>query len=249
MKNYDKVIKFYKKRLEKEKINEDSNFTYSMRNHTGLYLKQRSQKSVIEIFNKNKIYLSEKNILDIGCGTGDWLRFFADIKGNSNKLVGIDISSHRIHMANLINPGIKFLKGDATKLPFSDNSFDLISQYFTFEHLLEDDDIARAVKEAERVLKDNGIFIWFDLLPIFGKNHNPTRGYSLDDVRKIFSKFEIIDYKYVFKTFSILSKKIPIAYRLPKISFCLTDLVQKIPIGRYDNLIVIMKKKDFKQVD
>lgn len=236
-----KLAVFYKKRLDSGEESENPNYIYGLRNPTGLYMKQRTQRIFIDMLNRNNLYLSDKKILDVGCGCGDWLRFFAEMRGNSQNLIGIDITSHRISRAGLVNPAIKFVAGDVTELPFPNNSFDIITQFFTFEHLLENSDLEKAAKEVSRVLKDQGIFIWFDLLP-FSHSSELTRGYALRDVEKLFSKFKLIDHQFVFKNFNIFHKKIDSVRKFPKYSFALTDLAQKIPFGKYDNLLVIMRK-------
>lgn len=238
----NKLVMFYKKRLDSGEGSENLNYIYGLRNPVGLYMKQRTQKIFIDTLNRNSLYLSNKKILDVGCGCGDWLRFFAEIRGCNQDLVGIDITSHRINRAKLANPGIEFIVGNATKLSFPDNSFDIVTQFFTFEHLLENSDLKKAAKEVSRVLKDQGIFIWFDLLPFSTCDSSLTRGYSLKNIKKLFPDFELVDYKFIFKNFNIFHKKIDSVRKFPKYSFILTDLAQKIPFGKYNNLLVIMRK-------
>ena len=53
-------------------------------------------------------------------------------------------------------PNIRFVCGDATQLPFPDNSFDAVTMFDVLEHIPDD---CRAVAEALRVLKPNGFLL------------------------------------------------------------------------------------------
>jgi len=74
-----------------------------------------AQKNVIK---KYLTVRDSEKILDIGCGTGEFSVFF-----KPENYTGIDIEPAYINYAKKNYQG-KFLLGDATRLPFSENSFD-----------------------------------------------------------------------------------------------------------------------------
>lgn len=102
---------------------------------------------------KNKI------ILEIGCGIGDFIITLKNIGSLHKACIGLDISFLNLTTAGeLIN---KFAKGsertaliqsDVFKLPFKDNSCDIVICAEVLEHL---DDIA-AMREIKRILKKGG---------------------------------------------------------------------------------------------
>ncbi len=94
--------------------------------------------------------LKSTSILDLGCGEGTRLSLISTEK---SKNFGIDISPKAISLAKKRYPHLNFLKGDIEKIPFPAESFDLVYSAFTFEHL---DNPEKVIKEALRVLKDNG---------------------------------------------------------------------------------------------
>lgn len=98
--------------------------------------------------------LDYQNCLDIGCASGFMLSKIAEFKKAS--YVGVDIYDKAINYAKKRYPHISFKKASASKLPFKDNSFDLILCYETIEHV---EDPQSCLKEAKRVLRKNGIFI------------------------------------------------------------------------------------------
>jgi SAM-dependent methyltransferase len=86
-------------------------------------------------------------ILDVGCGTGANLEMLA----NFGESEGVDVSDDALEFCKL--KGLKVHKGLAEKLPFADESFDVVTALDVVEHL--DDDIA-GLREMNRVLKTGG---------------------------------------------------------------------------------------------
>ena len=86
-------------------------------------------------------------ILDVGCGTGANLEMLAQF-GESE---GVDVSDDALEFCKA--KGLKAHKGLAEKLPFEDESFDVVTALDVVEHL--DDDIS-GLKEMNRVLKKDG---------------------------------------------------------------------------------------------
>ena len=90
-------------------------------------------------------------ILDVGCGKGFLLYEFTQVVPGV-EVVGIDISAYGI--ANAKDEVRPFLQvGNATTLPYPDHSFDFVVSVTTF-HNLYNFELARAVKEVQRVGKD-----------------------------------------------------------------------------------------------
>jgi len=98
--------------------------------------------------------------LDVGTGTGEVL-----LKSQNKGLrVGIDLSLEMLKIARSKCKACKFLVADAENMPFKDRSFSSISLSLVYRHLLNR---KAFLKEAKRVLKDNGHMALLDINKFF----------------------------------------------------------------------------------
>ncbi|MCD6270656.1 methyltransferase domain-containing protein, partial [bacterium] len=116
-----------------------------------------SYKKVIEIA---KPYIGPGNkILDIGCGTGELTIRLSSLLDENGEIIGTDISSEMIKIANYKknkyckNKNLKFIVGEANKLPFPNNYFHFVFCLNSFHHYPNQ---RQALEEIYRVLKPNG---------------------------------------------------------------------------------------------
>ena len=86
-------------------------------------------------------------ILDVGCGTGANLEMLSGF-GSSE---GVDVSDDALEFCRA--KGLTVHKGLAEKLPFDDETFDVVTALDVIEHL--DDDVA-GLKEMHRIVKKGG---------------------------------------------------------------------------------------------
>jgi len=95
-----------------------------------------------------KIFINPKNCLDVGCGTGKLVGYLRKL---GVEAYGIEISKYALEVAKKeIKPFLKY--GDITKIPYDDNSFDLVSTFDVLEHI-ERPKLKKAVEETIRVSK------------------------------------------------------------------------------------------------
>jgi len=93
--------------------------------------------------------LKPKSILDVGAGEGFTLQKLKDNK-IGEKLEGIEYMDEAIKLGKHYHPDITIKKGDIYKLPYKDNSFDVVICSEVMEHL---EDPEKALKELKRVTK------------------------------------------------------------------------------------------------
>lgn len=124
--------------------------------------------------------LAGKRVLEVGCGSGDWLEMLAGAE-----LAGIELDPGRAARAAARIPGADIRAGDASRLPWPGGSFDLVLQSTVFSSIL-DEGMRRAVaSEMLRVLAPGGAILWYDF---FADNpSNPhVRGVRKREIRALF---------------------------------------------------------------
>ncbi|HEX7255709.1 MAG TPA: class I SAM-dependent methyltransferase [Gaiellaceae bacterium] len=67
-----------------------------------------------------------RRALDVGTGTGSGAVEIAKRFGDA-EVVGVDVSQAMLAEARRLAPGVQFVEGDASSLPFGDDEFDLVA--------------------------------------------------------------------------------------------------------------------------
>jgi SAM-dependent methyltransferase len=88
-----------------------------------------------------------KRVLDVGCGTGMFLRVAADAGAQVH---GLDASEELLKVARSRLPEADLRTGDMESLPFDDDSFDVVTGFNSFFFA---NDMVAALREAGRVAK------------------------------------------------------------------------------------------------
>jgi SAM-dependent methyltransferase len=101
-------------------------------------------------------------ILDVGCGTGRFLRTLLEYDALPEHLVGVDVSEVRFASGRAKNPLITMLKNDGKTLPFKDGTFDLVTQLVCFSTIPTTALRQTVAREIKRVLKVGGYVFWWD---------------------------------------------------------------------------------------
>lgn len=97
-----------------------------------------------------------KDVLDIACGEGYGSALLARL---ARSVQGVDISDEAVRHAKTQYhgiPGLEFLRGDASEIPLTDDSVDVVVSFETIEH---HDRHREMISEIRRVLRPGGILI------------------------------------------------------------------------------------------
>lgn len=121
-----------------------------------LYLSRKLRFDDMFFEQYNKTFCLDQStalkILEIGCGPGALAESLHRWYPNA-KITGIDRDSNFISFANDHIPGVVFMEGDATDLPFADNTFDVTISNTVQEHV----EPTAFWGEQQRVLKPGGV--------------------------------------------------------------------------------------------
>jgi demethylmenaquinone methyltransferase/2-methoxy-6-polyprenyl-1,4-benzoquinol methylase len=103
-------------------------------------------------------------ILDMCCGPGNNTFVVAKMLGNQSNIRGIDLSQGQIEMAKKRNqfPNIEFMVMDASNTSFAEGEFDKVIIPHALHEMSRVDRLA-VLREARRILKDNGTLVVLEM--------------------------------------------------------------------------------------
>ncbi|MBI2148752.1 class I SAM-dependent methyltransferase [Candidatus Woesearchaeota archaeon] len=165
----------------------------------------------------------EKNVLEIGCGSGTGTllinKYFSP-----KSISAIDLDPRMISKAkNKVKlSNVTFEVGSATKLPYKSKSFDAVFDFGVIHHIPNWKD---SIKELKRVLKKNGLIILEDL--------------SIDTFNTVFGRLLKIILFHPYK--EMYSEKEFVNY-LKKSSFKIKIYQRHYPLYLIKYFIIVAKK-------
>jgi ubiquinone/menaquinone biosynthesis C-methylase UbiE len=164
---------------------------YSLDQPANYFAHCQLARAIISLLDRRGLLpIKGKKILDIGCGTGNWLLEYLQWGAMPADLHGIDLDSARIAEARLRIQGATLQAGDASSLSFADNSIDLVSQFTVFSSIL-DDKMKRAVAaEMLRVVRPGGAILSYDLR-VCNSANPAVREISLNEIRRLFPGLQL----------------------------------------------------------
>ena len=137
---------------------------------------------VIEII--KRLGLVRPSILDVGCSSGYYYDFFK-WAGLNLKYAGCDVSPHFILLAKKKHRRIDFKVGPMTRLPYKDNSFNIVLASGVLHIEL---DYKKALGELIRV---SNKYVLLHRLPVFSTNtrisYYQKTGYGIQMMETVFS--------------------------------------------------------------
>lgn len=146
-------------------------------------------------------------ILDLGCGRGDFLEVF---KSLGFHVAGVDSSKATLEkLSGLYEVKLCDLKKD--KIPYSDNSFDLIFSKSVLEHLENPENY---FVEIYRILKPHGRVLiltpdWYSQYKVFYNDFTHQKPYTQESLGKmlLYYGFKDVRVEYFYQ--------LPILWKLP----------------------------------
>lgn len=139
-----------------------------------------------------------KDVLDIASGEG----YGSNLLGKVAKSVtGVDLSMTAVRHARQRygNATVRFVQGEATRIPFHDAAFDLVVSFETIEHLVNNEAM---VADLQRVLKDDGLLLI----------SSPDKAYHGDreDYANAYHVKELYEHEFI----DLLSRHFPSIYHM-----------------------------------
>ena len=129
-----------------------------------------------------------QRVLDVASGAGFGL---ALLEHSGAWPVGVDYSAHALADVRERQPCAALVRADAARLPFADESFDVVVSFETIEHVADACALVRAIR---RVLKPGGLLVLSTPNRAFGpparhaSNPFHVREFTPDELRHLLSR-------------------------------------------------------------
>ncbi len=158
---------------------------YSVFDKTHQFTIQQRQRAIIQELRAHGVSnISDKRILDLGCGRGNNLLEFLTYGALPVSSHGCDIIFERVAEAKSKNPFLPLSCTDGQYLPYPIHSFDIVLQFTVFSSILDAKIKQNIAQEIVRVLKPGGCLIWYDF---WTNPTNPqTKGIPPGEIRALF---------------------------------------------------------------
>jgi ubiquinone/menaquinone biosynthesis C-methylase UbiE len=171
---------------------EKDDFRYSWSNPGHVFMIQERERRFLQLLKRHSFTpLKTKKILEIGCGTGYWLREFVKWGAQPENITGLDLLPELVFEARRLCPeGVTVQQGSAAQLEFSDRTFDLVLQSTVFTSILNPVVRAQVATEMIRVLKDDGLIIWYDFRVNNPRNLD-VRGIKKQEIFRLYPKCNV----------------------------------------------------------
>jgi SAM-dependent methyltransferase len=149
---------------------------------------QAVERALLRGLSDAGVPLSGARVLDVGCGAGYFLHRLVEYGASEG--CGIDLMESRIESARARYPELDWHVGSATKLPFADGSFDLVTQFTCLSSIVDDAARAASAREMLRVAGPNGWTLSFDMRHSSrpGAAGTPTVGLDGQELHALFGK-------------------------------------------------------------
>lgn len=207
---------------------------YSPFNPGQLFLLQQRERQVLTLLrNLGLSGLQGRKILEIGCGDGVWLGDFIKWGAKPGNLFGLELLPDILAAARANLPTrVGLIQADGAYLPLAAGAFDLVLQSMVFTSILEPLMKQSVAREMLRVLKPQGLILWYDYF--LNNPANPdVRGVKKAEIHRLFPGCDI--------HLRRLTLAPPIARRLAPHSFLLCFLLEKLWLLNSHYLGVIRK--------
>jgi len=205
---------------------------YSWYQRGTLLALQERERVLLSILQDTLCDLSDKRILDIGCGSGNTLIPFLFYGAKSENCFGVDILGDSIEVAKERLPGMTFAHCSAENIPFEKGIFDLVTMFTCLSSVLDNDIRRRICQQAFAMVRPSGWVLIYDF-----KVNNPFN----PDVKAV----RLGELKEYFLGCKCYSKKLtllpPVGRMIGPYSMTIYNLLSVFPFLRTHRMTIFQK--------
>ena len=170
-------------------LNKKNSKKWSSQNYGNSLIENEKLELIQKILEPLDLLNKTESILDIGCANGKTISLIKKIGFLENIIYGVDLRENRLNDAKILYPKSNFKCMDARYLSFRNNSFDIVSIFTVFSSIIRKIDRIKVATQIDRVLKPNGIVIFYDLRYRNPFNYNVV-GIKYPEVDELFPRYK-----------------------------------------------------------
>ena len=170
--------------------------------------------------------------LELGYGKLGWLADLIDWGVHERDLHGIELRAPRGEQARDALPLADLRIGDASSLPWKDETFQFAITSTVFSSILDDTVREKIAAEISRVLVPGGALLWYDLA-VNNPGNRQVRGIGRAELRRLFPQLD--------GPMRSVTLAPPISRLVTPRSWALATLLETIPVLRTHVLAVLIK--------
>lgn len=164
---------------------EDGRYSWLDAGHL-LMMQDREQHVLAALRRHGLASLSGARIVEIGCGTGHWIRDFVKWGASAKDIVGVDVLPERIRQARRsCAPAANLLCASAAACPLQSGGYDIVLQSTVFTSILDATVRGSVAVEMLRLVRRGGLILWYDF-SIDNPRNPDVRGVDRGEIRRLF---------------------------------------------------------------
>lgn len=193
--------------------------------------------------------ITDKKVLEVGCGAG---RISSLLATQCETLIAIDPDKNAINQAKTTTSGVDFKVGSGEEIIFPSSTFDIVIFTLSLHH----QDSSKALKEASRVVKNDGKILVIEpvvdgeLEQVFSFVHNENAEKIETQISIVTGELPVVESEYfsaewLFENKADLFQSLFEYYKIPfdsntanDITMFLGDKIKSTPIILEDKMII-----------
>ena len=199
-----------------------------------MHVQERQRKLALLLNRHSPAPLSELDVLEIGCGTGSNILELIELGADPARLTGNDLLPDRLAEARRrLPPTVNLVGGDATMLPYRENSFHVVYQSTVFSSILDASMRQTLAAAMWSWVRPGGAVLWYDFTYDNPANSD-VRGVAAREIAALFPDAEIRRHRVTLAP--------PLARLLVRLHPAVCGAVSQLPFLRTHLLCWIGKK-------
>jgi SAM-dependent methyltransferase len=200
------------------------------------YMQWRIQQAVAGLLAANGAgQLGSLEVLDVGCGSGGWLRMLQEWGATPEGLHGIDLLADRIAEAKRKAPHLDYRIATGWGIPFADASMDMVCANTVFSSILDANARCGLGGEMMRVVRPSGAVLLFDFV-VGNPANRDTLGIGRAEVQRIFPGWKVSSRRIILAP-PILRRTIRLGAAVPLLLESLLPMLRT-------HAVYLLQKKD-----